>query len=375
MSSFFRKMLIVFAIALFMVSSVVAADATETAKAAAPKDEMKVALVNFQAVWGDKAKNLGMMLADIKEAAARGANMILFPEMCLTGYAMEKGDGIKRADRMQVKLAEPFDGPSAQAVAKLAKEKGVYVVYGYPERIGGDPLNVYNSALAVGPEGIIGSYQKVHPFGSEVIWCKTGTKPFTFDTPWGPVGISICYDTYNYPELGRYYAARGCRLILNPTATSRAYSAASALVDGKPVNDGKPINGSNARWVNRFKSRVEAVVIQSDVFVASANLVGAETAADGTFMGTCFPGGSSMVGPMDDKEGTPSYIGYYGTDPALATDAGVIYSTVDLTKATRKSVENYIKTDLQEEYLYMPKLYAEWFDELAKGKYGHKKAD
>ncbi|WP_461211085.1 carbon-nitrogen hydrolase family protein [Desulfocurvus sp. DL9XJH121] len=364
-----------FALCCFALASVATASAAEKKDGAQYKDEMKVAVINFQPVWGDKKANLAMMLQDIKEAAAQGADLILFPEMALTGYAMEKGDDVKRADRMQVKLAEKENGPSAKAVAALAKEKGVYAVYGYPEVIGKDALNVYNAAVAIGPKGIIGSYQKIHPFGSEVIWCKTGTEPFAFDTPWGPVGISICYDTYNYPELGRYYAAKGCRLILNPTATSRAYFAKSKLVDGKPVNDGKPRNGSNAAWVDRFKSRVEAVVIQSDVFVASANLVGAETAADGTYMGTCFPGGSSVVGPVDNKEGTPSYISYYGTDPALAVDAGIIYSSLDLTKATRKSFENYIKTDLQEGYLYSPKLYEKWFKDLYKGKFSKKKAE
>lgn len=47
------------------------------------------------------------------------------------------------------------------------------------QKIGNDPLNVYNSAVAIDPNGkILGSYRKVHPFGSEVIWAKTGTEPF-----------------------------------------------------------------------------------------------------------------------------------------------------------------------------------------------------
>jgi len=350
-----------------MTSTILAFAAAKT-EVPTYENNLKIAVVNFQPVWGDKDANLQKIIDDTIIAANNGAKMILFPEMALTGYAMEKGD-LQRVDRMQVKLAETFDGASAQAVAKVAKEKGIYVVYGYPETIGDDPLNVYNSALVLGPDGIIGSYQKIQPFGSEVIWCKTGTTPFIFSTPWGPIGISICYDTYNYPELGRYYGASGARLILNPTATSRAYFSASELVNGKPANDGKPINGSNAQWVDRFKSRVEAVVIQSDLFVATADLVGAETSKDGKFMGTCFPGGSSVVGPMDDKKGTASFIGYYGTNPGTATDVEIIYSDMDLSKATRNSFENYIKTDLQEGYLYRPALYSQWFNNLASGKY------
>lgn len=369
----FKVFTILCLVCAMAITYTVSAFASPKAPTPVYENSLKIAVVNFQPVWGDKESNLQKIIEDTKTAADNGAKIILFPEMALTGYAMEKGADIKRKDRMQVKLAEKFDGKSAQAVAKVAKEKGVYVVYGYPEIIGDNPLNVYNSAIALGPDGIIGSYQKIQPFGSEVIWCKTGTKPFTFNTPWGPVGISICYDTYNYPELGRYYGALGCRLILNPTATSRAYFAATELVNGKPANDGKPINGNNAQWVNRFKSRVEAVVIQSDLFIATADLVGAETSKGGVFMGTCFPGGSSVVGPTDDKKGTAQFIGYYGTDPATATDEQIIYSDIDLSKATRNSFENYIKTDLQEGYLYNPALYSQWFNTLANGKYATSK--
>jgi len=62
-------------------------------------------------------------------------------------------------------------------------------------------------------------------------------------------------------------------------------------------------------------------------------------------------------------------IGYYGTNPAIATDVKIIYSDIDLSKATRNSFENYIKTDLQEGYLYNPVLYSQWFKSLANGKY------
>ncbi len=339
------------------------------AAASAPyKDRLSLAVVNMQPVWGDKQANLDTMLRLAEQAADHGAQMVLFPEMALTGYAMESGD-LPRSERMQVKLAEAFDGPSARAVAALAQKKGIYIVYGYPEQYGGSATDVYNSALVAGPQGIIGSYRKIHPFGSEVIWCKTGTRPFLFDTPWGPVGISICYDTYNYPELSRYYGAAGCRLVLNPTATSWAYYSAKNLVDGKPANDGKPVDGNNTEWLNRFKSRVEATVVQSGLFVATADLVGAEKDNQGVFMGTCFPGGSCVVGPSDDKPGTLSYFDYYGTDPAAATDQGIIYSVLDLSRATRNSFANYIETDVQEGNLYMPGLYAQWFGELARKNY------
>lgn len=331
------------------------------------RDTVRIATVNFQPIWGDKKANLNKMSKFIKEAADNGAELVLFPEMCLTGYAMEQNDSMLRGDRMQVKLAEPFNGESAKTIAKIAKKNGIYVVYGYPEKIGNDPLNVYNSAVAIDPNGkILGSYRKVHPFGSEVIWAKTGTEPFLFDTPWGKIGISICYDTYNYPELSRYYAAKGAKIILNPTAISWGYYSASDLKDGQPLNDGKPINGNNKAWVNRFKNRIEAVTTQSGVFVITSDLVGAERKADGTFMGTAFPGGSCVVGPTDDKKGTMEYISYYGTNPETAVNEEIVYSELNLDNAKRNSFVNYIKTDLQEGQLYQPALYEKWFKDLEK---------
>ena len=331
------------------------------------KENPRIATVNFQPIWGNKQANLDKMIKMTRQAADNGADLILFPEMCLTGYAMEQDSSIKRIDRMQVKLAENFDGESAKAMAKVAKEKGIYIVYGYPEKIGTNPLNIYNSAVAISSKGeILGSYRKVHPFGSEVIWAKTGTEPFIFDTPWGKFGISICYDTYNYPELSRYYAAKGCKVILNPTATSWGYYSAEDLKDGQPLNDGKPFNGNNKAWVNRFKNRIEAVTTQSGIFVVSADLVGAEKKSDGTFMGTAFPGGSCVVGPTDDKKGTMEYISYYGTNPETAIDEGIVYSEINLNNAKRNSFSNYIKTDLQEGNLYQPSLYVNWYKDLEK---------
>lgn len=329
-------------------------------------DKLRIAVVNMQPVWGDKAANTAKMVKLAEEAATLGAKMIVFPEMALTGYAMEQGD-VKRADRMQVKLAETQDGEAAQVMSAAAKKLGAYIAYGYPQKLGDAPDEVYNSVLVSGPDGIIGSYQKIHPFGSEVVWCKTGTEPFLFDTPWGKVGVSICYDTYNYPELSRFYAASGARLILNPTATSWAYySAKYPEADGLPVNDGMPYADNNHAWANRFKGRIEATVIQSGVYVASSDLVGAEKQADGTFMGTAFPGGSCVVGPSTDAEGTDNYIDYYGTDPERATVEGIYYSDVDLSTAKRNSFVNYIKTDAQEGNLYAPDLYAKWFQKLAE---------
>lgn len=70
------------------------------------------------------------------------------------------------------------------------------------------------------PDGTIDSYQKIHRAGSENQWSVPGKNPKMFETEWGKIGIDICRDGHFYPELGRYYAAMGCTILIHPTATT-----------------------------------------------------------------------------------------------------------------------------------------------------------
>ena len=156
------------------------------------KDIIKISTVAFNAKWGDKEKNLNRMLGYMEAAAAEGSNLIVFPEMALTGYDDEEDK--EKPDKMQSKLAEAVPGPSSNAIADLAKKLNLYVAFGMPERDADDPEKIYNSACVCGPEGIIGTYRKIHLPYPEPHWATRGTRPFIFETPWGPVGVAICYD-------------------------------------------------------------------------------------------------------------------------------------------------------------------------------------
>lgn len=124
------------------------------------KDVIKVSTVAFNAKWGDKEKNLNRMKGYIEAAASEGANLIVFPEMALTGYDDEEDKA--KPDKMQSKLAEVVPGPSSEAIAELTKKLGVYVAFGMPERDEKDSSIIYNAACVCGPEGVIGAYRKIH---------------------------------------------------------------------------------------------------------------------------------------------------------------------------------------------------------------------
>ncbi|MCR5754706.1 MAG: carbon-nitrogen hydrolase family protein, partial [Acetatifactor sp.] len=80
------------------------------------KDAIKISTVNFHPEWGCKDKNLNRMLGIIEACAAEGANLIVFPEMCLTGYD-EEAQEVAFEKKMQYLNAETVPGTSSEAVA------------------------------------------------------------------------------------------------------------------------------------------------------------------------------------------------------------------------------------------------------------------
>lgn len=242
------------------------------------KNVIKVSVVNFNARWGDKEHNLQKILDYSEIAAKEGSNLILFPELALTGY--EDIAETPRAEKMQTRLAETVPGPSTERIAELTKKYGIYVVFGLPERDAECADVVYNAAAVCGPSGVVTSYRKISPYGSENNWAKRGKDFVTFDTEWGPIGISICYDSYSYPEIIRYCRAKGARLILNPTALINPYCKAP---------------GNNVC--------LEAYSIVNYVYIASANLCGNGKNVN-------FWGGSHILGPNEDGQGTHVYAGH-----------------------------------------------------------------
>ncbi|MCI1749706.1 MAG: carbon-nitrogen hydrolase family protein [Acidipropionibacterium sp.] len=269
------------------------------------KDIIKISTVAFNAKWGDKDANLNRMLGYIETAAAEGSQLVVFPEMALTGYDDEAEK--PKAEKMQSLLAETVPGPSSLAIAAKAQELGVYVAFGLPERDGTDPATIYNSACVCGPDGIIGSYRKIHLPAPEPAWATRGEEPFIFDTPWGPVGLAICYDTYCFPELMRYYAAKGCRLYINCTALAKCHGPALGT------------------------TTVEAGVITNQIYVVSANLAN-------TDLYNVFWGGSSIIGPSTRFWETEYYAGLPFTDPR-AMENKMYSAVVDLSLATREKFE------------------------------------
>lgn len=265
------------------------------------KDIINLSVVTFNAVWGDKEKNLNRILGYIECAARKGSHFVVFPEMSLTGYD-DEGEKEKK-DKMQSLLAETIPGPSSDKVAEACKKYSLYVVFGMPERDPDDSSIIYNALAIFSPEGLVGSYRKMHLPAPEPNWATRGDKPFILETPWGPIGCAICYDSYCFPELMRYYASKGCRLYINSTALAKCH--------GKCLGT----------------STLEAAVIREGIYIASANLGGLD-------VDNYFWGGSSIIGPSR-KTWEPYYYAGHKFADEVADESEMFSATIDLSLATR----------------------------------------
>lgn len=167
-----------------------------------------VALAQLNSALGDNAANLLRAEEYIDRAAAAGGDLVMFPELYLQGY---------RADDLFVDTAEPVPGPTTRRLEELARAHDLYIVMGMGRLEESFPHLVYNSLCFVGPEGLLGYYDKVHlgtfyPY-IEGVFFAPGRRAPVFDTRFGRVSLQICYDSW-FPELTRTYALKGSLLNL-----------------------------------------------------------------------------------------------------------------------------------------------------------------
>lgn len=167
-----------------------------------------VACIQTEPVIGDKARNVRDTLDRVAAAAAAGANLVVLPELCNTGYVFETREEA-------FALAETIpDGETTAAWMQAAARHGITVVAGITEREG-DVL--YNSAVVVGPRGFIGRYRKNHLWAAENLFFEPGNLGVpVFRIGAGRISVAICYDIW-FPETFRLAALQGADLLCVPT--------------------------------------------------------------------------------------------------------------------------------------------------------------
>lgn len=172
------------------------------------------------------AGNLARLSEIAKEAADAGAGLLILPEMYLTGYNI----GAEAVAR----LAEPVAGPAAEKAASIAKDAGIALIYGYPER--GEDGCIYNAALLINRDGrAIANHRKTHLFGDidRNAFSPGNGAPTVAEIDGMKLGILICYDV-EFPENTRLLALAGADFVAVPTALMAPYDViAKTLVPAR----------------------------------------------------------------------------------------------------------------------------------------------
>jgi len=166
---------------------------------------MKVGYFQFAPVFGDITRNLSTISHRL---ATVECDLMVLPELFNTGYQFVSVDEVRA-------LAEEIPGgPTTERLRKLAAERRTHVVAGLAERAGN---RLFNSAVLVGPGGLIGIYRKTHLFFEENLFFSPGDTGFpVFDIGPARVGLMVCFDWF-YPESARTLALKGADVIAHPS--------------------------------------------------------------------------------------------------------------------------------------------------------------
>ena len=158
----------------------------------------------------DKEKNLAHAEDLIAEAASKGAKLIVLPELFSTGYRVELQDR---------DLAEEIHGQTTARLQVLAKKFDAYIAAAILEK--GEDKNIYDTAIIVGAEGLIGCQRKMHLWGDEVKRFGKGNSIGVIKLPFATVGLLICYEI-GFPEQARIQVQKGAEILIYPSAFGKA---------------------------------------------------------------------------------------------------------------------------------------------------------
>jgi 5-aminopentanamidase len=190
----------------------------------APRLPSSIAALNLGPEPGDVAGNLGLAGRAIRRLRRRDPSLryVVLPELFTCGYS-DLASVHRHAEHAEL-------GPCARFFAGLARELGVFVAYGFPERAPGPVTNVFNSANLVGPDGVLATYRKrnlvettpehrVFAAGSDLPVVEAGGLR---------VALAVCWDL-GFPEVAREAAAGGAELVLAPAAWREPWGPQYAL--------------------------------------------------------------------------------------------------------------------------------------------------
>ena len=220
--------------------------------------DIRIAAVISNSPVNEIRRNLDQMVRLVEEAKKKGASIICFPEMNITGYSTREDI---------IDAAEPVPGPITREIVKLAESENIVILAGMAEKdIKG---RIFASHLVIKPYEPLGVYRKLHISPPERTIITAGNKIPLFESHGVKFGIQLCYDAH-FPELSTYMAINGADIIFIPHASPR----------GTPDEKFRS-------WMRHLPARA----YDNSLFVIACN----QTGDNGK--GLSFPGVAMIIGP------------------------------------------------------------------------------
>ena len=218
--------------------------------------QSRIGVSQFMPATGDVAANLKRIESEVELLVDDDCELIVFPELALTGYV--------DADEAQ-RVAETIPGRSTDALLDICLRHRVYMVVGLVEK---DGEKLYNSAVLVSPEGVLGKYRKMHLDAIDEAWAEPGNLGLNhFNTVLGRIGILIGHDA-NFPEAARIHALHGVDILCCPAAVSGP--APEAQAETRTWHKKVEPYGYTNVWWHLWRVRGG----ENNYYVAFANAVG-----------------------------------------------------------------------------------------------------
>ena len=247
---------------------------------------MRVALVQYEPIFGDRDGNTERLIARCRSVPA---DLYVLPELAITGYQFVSAQEARG-------LSDEITSPRIEAFMAAASELNAAIIVGFAERAG---EVLYNASIAALPDGRAILYRKTHLFYKETLYFHPGDTGFpVFEFRSARIGMAICFDWF-FPESFRTLALKGADIIAHSSNLVMPYCQRADF----------------------------SAAVQNRVFIATVNRVGAERREDEQLE---FTGESVLVSPR----------GEYLLRGPQTTEA-VLVADIDPTEARNKAINPY----------------------------------